>query len=177
VVPQGGTITPSSITLRPGKTGTTWPGVEDGPNCSQEILLGKPIIQIRHEDIFNESSTRRISDVLRAWVALDRINIVRRQAGLYFVEGPPAYQTGEPPQQLATASYWNPQNLEICTKNLTLAATSLWNVLRHPQISMKADVNQSPWIEGSKALRDLLRWCEVMEPKLRGFVRGLEDEP
>ncbi len=69
-----GKIKATRITLRPGETGEQWPGVRNAPDGSQDILLGKPIIRITHQDIVDERRTKKIAGVMGGWVALDRIN-------------------------------------------------------------------------------------------------------
>jgi hypothetical protein len=171
-----GKIKPSRITLRPEKTGSVWPAVENGADGSQEILLGKPIVRITHQDIVDENRTKKIADVIASWIALDRINIVNRQAGIHFVVGPKTYHTGEPlgPER-GVAFYWHPDNLPQCTANLDLSAVGLWRVLHHDQISMRTDVNAPLWSAGLKALREMLRWCCEVNPTLRGFVPEIEE--
>lgn len=169
-----GSSKPTRITLRPGITGNNWPGVRNKPDGSQEILLGKPIIRITHQDIVDEGSTKRIAEVVGGWIGLDRINIVNRHAGLYFVVGPLKYETGKPlgPEH-GIAFYWNPENLEKCRTNLGLSATGLWRVLHHSQISRRIDVARPPWPVGLRALRVMLRWCLQANPELQGFLHDL----
>jgi hypothetical protein len=168
---------PNRITLRPGKSGE-WPGVTDKPDGSQEILLGKPIVRIAHDDIVNETSTKEIAEVIGAWVAIDRTNIVNRHAGMYWVVGPDTYETGKPPKPARLNFYWNPENLEKCTMNLCLSATALWFILRrHAQISTRIDLTKPPWPAGVTALREMLRWVRVVHPDLQGFLGDLDVEP
>jgi hypothetical protein len=174
---EGG-IKPTCIALRPGETGDTWPGVRNEPDGSQEILLGKPIIRITHNNIIDEGSTKKIAEVLGDWVVLDRLNIVNRHAGLNFVVGPLRYETGEHPgPERGVAFYWNPENLEKCSTNLGRSATGLWRVLHHSQISTRIDVTKPPWPAGVLALKDMLRWCQQLNPELQGFLTDLDVEP
>ncbi len=172
-----GKMKPNRITLQPGESGE-WPGVRNKPDGSQEILLGKPIIRIAHNDIVNETRTKEIAEVIGGWVALDRTNIVNRHAGMYWVVGPDTYETGKPPKPGRVVFYWNPKNLETCTVNLGRSATALWFVLRHhAQISTRVDLKNPPWPAGLKALREMLRWCRDVLPSLRGFLNDLDAEP
>jgi hypothetical protein len=93
----GGNIKPTRITLRPGETGEDWRGLKNKPDGAQEILLGKPIIRITHQDIIDETSTKNIAEVVGEWIALDRLNIVNRHAGMNWVVGPAKYETGRAP--------------------------------------------------------------------------------
>jgi hypothetical protein len=90
-------------------------GVRDNPDRSQDVLLGKPIIRVTNDQVFDENSTEEIADVLERWVAIDRENNVNRHAGMNWVVGPLAYETGQP---LAGAHggvfYWNPQ-IKTCS--------------------------------------------------------------
>jgi hypothetical protein len=90
---------PTCIRLCPGRSGSDWRGVEDQADGSQDILLGKPIIRITHDQVFDEKSTRGIVEVISEWIALDRENITNRHAGMYWVVGPQNYRTGEPPSR------------------------------------------------------------------------------
>jgi hypothetical protein len=169
-----GKIKPSRITLRPGESGE-WPGVRNKPDGSQEILSGKPIIRITHNDLVDQMRTKEIAEVIGSWVALDRTNIVNRHAGLNWVVGPLAYETGVPlGPRGAVSFYWNPENLEKCRMNVGLSATALWRVLHHSQISTVADVTKPPWPAGLVALREMLRWCLDVDPMLQGFLSDLD---
>jgi hypothetical protein len=169
-----GKISPARITLHPGETGE-WPGVRNKPDGSQQILLGKPIIRIAHDDLVDQTRTKEIAEVIGSWVALDRANIDNRRAGMYWVVGPDTYETGKPPKPERLNFYWNPENLEKCTMNLCLSATALWFILRrHAQISSRVDLNKPPWPAGLVALREMLRWVRDVHPNLQGFLDDLD---
>jgi hypothetical protein len=113
----------SCIRLRPDKSCGDWRGVEDQSDGSQDILLGKPIVRVTHDQIFSDTETKKIVDILGQWIRLDRQNIVNRRAGLNWVVGPLSYETGMPmPSQLGVSFYWHPQNLQECTINLGRSA-------------------------------------------------------
>lgn len=160
------------ISLRPGECSGEWPWVRDNPDRSQDVLLGKPIVRVTHDQLFNEDATEGIVKVLQSWVAIDWENIVNCHAGLHFVIGPRAYETGEPiggPH--AGGHYWNPQNLEKCHQNLGRAAAAMWNVLKsHP----RGPAEQAPWSRCIPRLRELLLWLVEVDPNLRAFVVGLD---
>lgn len=145
----------SCIRLCPGRSGSRWPGFDDLSDGSQDILLGKPIVRISHDEVFDEKRTKRIAEVINEWIMLDRENITNRHAGMYWVVGPREYQTGEPPSRDGTAIYWNPQNQEKCTLNLNRSAGSLLNVLNHP--GSRIDLSQPMWAERVHALKEILR--------------------
>jgi hypothetical protein len=160
------------IRLCPNETPTAWPGVRDNPDGSQDVLLGKPIVRITHDQVFDESRTEAIAEVLEGWVAIDRQNIVNRHAGMNWVVGPLAYETGKP---LAGAHggifYWNPMDLQKCTTNLGRSATALWNVLQNqPEIA-----TQEPWKTGGPRLKELLLWMRQLDPNLGVFMKNLDE--
>jgi hypothetical protein len=168
---------PTRIVLRPGDSDGEWPFVRNEDDGSQSVLLGKPIIRVRHDDIFDECRTENITKVVGTWIVLDRINIVNRHAGLNWVLGPLAYETGEVPDLNLHAVWfaWNPENLMKCRSNLAKSATALWRVLTHGGIAGVADVSTPPWPAGMRALRELLRWCCEVEPNIKSFVPDLDD--
>jgi hypothetical protein len=171
-----GKMKPNRIALCPGETGD-WPGIRNNEDGSQEVLLGKPIIHITHNDLVDEKRTKEIAQVIGSWVLLDRVKIVNRGAGMYWVVGPNSYETGEPPKAERLASYWNPENLEKYTLNLCRSEASLWLLLRrHPQISSRINLEEPPWPEGLVALREMVRWCRVVLPPLQGLLGDLDTE-
>jgi hypothetical protein len=166
---------PTRMILRPGVGNGDWHGVKNEPDGSQNIWLGKPIVRVTHDDIFDEEKTKRVAEVLSEWVALDRTNIVNRYAGLYYVAGPLTYETGKPLGPVRGVLFaWNPMNLEKCTTNIGLSATALWRVLHHPGIATRTDVKKAPWPAGLSALRELLRWYRDTDPQLKDFLADLD---
>lgn len=163
----------SRINLCPGDSSGEWPWIRNNPDGSQDVFLGKPIIRITHDQVFNENSTTAIADVLEGWVAIDRENIVNRHAGLNWVVGPLAYETGKP---LAGAHggifYWAPQNLEKCRVNLGRSATAVWNLL---QGSPGQAATQEPWKTGTPHLKQLLLSLRQVDPNLGNFIVHLDD--
>lgn len=164
----------SRIRLIPGKTCNDWPGVVDNSDGSQDVFLGKPIVRIAHDQIFDEAKTKDVLRVIEKWVALDRENIVNRHADLNWVAGPRAYETGKPPGLgLTVMFYWNPNNLGQCAVNLGRSATALWRVLHHPG-TPKGALSQEGFGPGIGPLRELLRWVCRIDPSLRGFLQDLD---
>lgn len=163
----------SCIRLCPGRSCSDWRGVEDQEDGSQDILLGKPIVRITHDQAFDEARTRQTAEVMGQWIKLDRQNIVNRRAGAYWVVGPITYESDRPlGSELGVTFYWHPQNLSECTVNLARSATALWRVLHHPGIS--ADLTKPPWLAGLPTLRELLRWFRDMDPSLQNFLNDLD---
>lgn len=164
------------IRLCPGKGGSDWMGIENQPDGSQDILLGKPIIRISNDQVFDEANTQHIAEIIAEWLALDRENIVNRQAGLNWVAGPLTYETGERLGSVRGVSfYWHPQNLPECALNLGRSATALWRVLHHQGSEQVA--GQAPWSSGIAPLRELLRWTRDLHPSLKGFLDDLDGNP
>ena len=121
------------ILLIPGEHTAQYEGVtteEDG--SEQRIPLGRPIISTTLPEMMNEMRVNEYSEVLRNWIELDRDNIVRCRAGMYWVLGPKWYRTNDriSPEEVVGFFYWNPRNLEICQKTFGRAATALRTVLR-----------------------------------------------
>jgi len=165
---------PKCIRLCPGKIAAEWPGVRDNPDGSQDVLLGKPIIRITQDQVFNESSTTEIAKVLEEWIRIDRENIVNRYAGLHWAVAPRAYETGEiPGGPDGAAFYWAPQNLQKCFVNTGRSATALWSVLHH-QGMPRGVVTQAPWKTGMPLLRELLRWFRQFDANLGTFMGDLD---
>jgi len=162
----------SRITLCPGESPNDWPGVRNNPDGSQDVLLGKPIIRVAHDHVFDENRTKEIAEVLEGWVAIDRENIVNRHAGLNWVVGPQTYETG---RSLGGPHggifYWNPQNLEKSQVNLGRSATALWRVLQ----SLPEQRAMEPWKTGLPRLKELLQWLRQVDPNLAVFIGSLDN--
>jgi hypothetical protein len=166
---------PTCIALCPGKSGD-WPGVRDEPDGSQKILLGKPIVRVTHDLVFDEIRTKQIVAVMVQWIVLDRLNIVNRSAGLHWVIAPKTYETNKGfAPELGVIFYWHPQNLTRCSANLARSAIAMWNVLHHSGISLSTDVTKPPWPALQPVLRDLCRWCRDNVPLYAPFLRDLDD--
>jgi hypothetical protein len=165
---------PNCIRLCPGKShGWDWRGVEDQNDESQDILLGKPIVRIRHQQAFDEDSTREIARVIEAWIALDRENIVNCSSGLNWVAGPLEYETGKPPTKLGVTFYWHPLNLPKCARNLNRSAVALWRLMHEPESS--ETLAMPIWNELPTApLKEILRWSLKADPELGPFLTDLD---
>lgn len=163
---------PSSITLLPSVGRDSWPGVDYKEDGSQHIRLGVPIVRVTDADIFDDSRVDQITTVIRDWVALDRTNIVNRQAGMFWVTGPLSYETGRSPYasgQLGTSIYWHPANVPQCVRNLSRAITALALIIRD-HLS-EAEKGQPPWAERVAALQEVVRthW-DLFDEHMRGFL-------
>jgi hypothetical protein len=128
---------PSRIILLPGVSGGAWPGINYKEDGTQEIYLGCPIVRISASEIFDDAKVEQLSAVIRDWAALDRTNIVNVNAGMYWVQGPLSYKTGELPYADGKGSisfYWHPNNLRTCSANLGRAVTlgSHWELFDEP---------------------------------------------
>jgi hypothetical protein len=121
------------MTVLPGVAPPNFPGVVHKPDKSQEIYLGAPVVRVTNADIFDEARVDEVATVINEWVAFDRRNIVNRQAAMYWVEGPLAYETGQGPfasGRGAVAFYWHPDNLPGCARNLARVGTAISLILR-----------------------------------------------
>jgi hypothetical protein len=171
------TRTATRIVLRPDQTNEKWPHISDLQDGTQEILLGKPIAHVTHDDIVDEERTKQIGAVLGAWIVFDRLNIVNSRAGLHWVVAPRFYETNKMPllnDLIAVAGYWNPKNLEKCRRNLILSAASLWRTLAAAGLISSAS---APWAEGVPPLRELLHWCYEIDPSIRDFLPEFASRP
>ena len=163
---------PDCIRLLPGKTGAKWPGVDDQDDGSQDVSLGKPIIRIEHNQIFDETSMAAAVGVIDEWVRLDRTNIVNRYAGLNWVVGPHIYDTGKLPSAQVASFYWNPNNLGYCILNLGRASTAVWRILS--DFGLPNDANTQKELTASMPhLRELLRSFCTFDPSLRDFLKDI----
>ncbi len=166
-----GTKPASRITLCPGECSADWPWVRDNQDGSQDVLLGKPIVRIAHDQLFSDDARQGIAEVLAGWVAIDWENIVNHHAGLHFVVGPREYETGKPPGgPHAAGHYWSPSNGPKCQVNLGRAAAAMWNVLR-----MHQPTEQDPAKELDRLLGELLKWLVKSDPNLRAFVTDFHE--
>lgn len=166
---------PNRIRLLPGTSHPRgdWRGIEDQPDGSQDILLGKPIVRITHEQAFDEVATKEIAQVIEAWIALDRENIVNCRAGLYWVAGPLEYETDKRPAKLGVTFYWNPSNLPLCARNMNRSAVALWRLMRH--VGSGATLARPIWNEiPTAALKEMLRWALKADPELAPFLTDLD---
>lgn len=161
------------IRLLPDKVCTTWPGVEDQPDGSQDVCLGEPIIRIGHDQIFDEARTKEIVTVMDEWVRLDRMNIVNRHAGLNWVVGPLRYETGKAPGAQIASFYWNVNNLEQCVLNLSRSATAVWRIT-HDFGVLNDPTAPEELIECIPPLGQLLCTLCAMEPALKEFLGDLK---
>jgi hypothetical protein len=163
--------------LRADQTNEKWPHICDLQDGTQEILLGKPIAHVTHDDIVDDERTKQIGAVLGAWIVFDRLNIVNSRAGLHWVVARRFYETNKMPllnDLIAVAGYWNPKNLEKCRRNLILSAASLWRTLAAAELISSAT---APWAEGVPPLRELLHWCYEIDPSIRDFLPEFASRP
>jgi len=169
---------PHRITLQPEASGN-WPGVKNNPDYSQDILLGKPIIRVTHNDLVDQARTKEIAEVIGSWVALDRANIINRHAGMYWVVGPLSYETGRAPYAQGAGGivfYWHPNNLEKCSANLGRVVTAIQLIYRN--FLPESDKTLEPWPERIETLSGVLRshWALFDEPVKR-FLAQMKLDP
>ena len=112
--------------------------------------------------------------VLKEWVRLDRLNLVHRSAGMYWVVGPAEYETNRLPMEAGEwiAFYWHPDNLEVCERNLGRCATAL------RLVSARYGRSDEPSLGRQKALDQVLRaHAGCLDPLAKGMLQqhvGLE---
>jgi len=159
-----------SLRLLPGKAGSTWPGVDDLDDGSQDVCLGDPIVRISLSDLADETRTREILAVMKVWLALDRDNIFNRYAGLHWVIGPLSYETGKAPgAQVGFSFHRNVKNLPKCIINLGRSGTAVWCILRDTEATITAqELN-----EVKLHLPELLRPLCSFDPALREFLKDI----
>ncbi len=112
--------------------------VQDYPHVTtaddvQTVPLGDPIIRVSAAQVTSPDRAAEVGSTLKQWVMLDRENLVRKNAGMYWVLGPIQYSTNTPlvaESNLGVWFYWNPGNLVRCEINFGLVATALRLVLR-----------------------------------------------
>ncbi|MCK5125450.1 MAG: hypothetical protein KAR42_04280 [candidate division Zixibacteria bacterium] len=84
-----------------------------------DIYLGDPVIELSVNDINNKDILKKSRLILKDWISIDRLNLARREAGLYWVEGPIKYSTNielkDNNQDLRF--YSNQKNLNISMDN------------------------------------------------------------
>ncbi len=150
------------ITLIPGVRARDFPGVVNHSDGAQEIHLGDPILRISDDDVSDVSRRQQIGEVLAYWIALDRTNLVNRQAGIYWVLGPTNYETGQLPSALGgVAFYWNPVNLSQCAINLGRAGAAL--VLLLPEDHL--------WADRKKAIHEMISaYWELFDEPVRKIL-------
>jgi hypothetical protein len=157
------------ISLLPGAEQLQWPGVDNLDDGSQVIRLGRPIARFSDKDAFDDTKRRHFASLIRDWVTLDRMNIVNRWAGLYWVLGPTLdYQTNQPLRaNYRVAFYHNPENLNSCTTNLGRLTTALIEIL--PTLGI--DLEASPWSFRYSVLKDVVKsYWELFDPSVREIL-------
>jgi hypothetical protein len=122
------------ILLVPGRPDDNHQEVTTADDRSEQVVpLGRPILRASASEVMDEARAAELGAVLKGWVALDRENLVRKSAGMYWVAGPSHYETNRPltdTPDLNVWFYWNPLNLAQCESNFGLVATALRLVLR-----------------------------------------------
>lgn len=122
------------IRLVPGRSDDNHQEVRTADDRSEQVVpLGKPILRTSASEVMDEARAAELGAVLKGWVALDRDNLVRNSAGMYWVVGPSHYETNRPLTDTPDRKvwfYWNPQNLAQCETNFGRVATALRLVIR-----------------------------------------------
>ena len=98
------------------------------------IPLGDPILKVSLKEVLHadDDKKKELKGVLKRWIEIDRENIAYSQMGMYWVVGPPEYETNVLPEIGTQIAYfvWNPRNYGKCKVNFGRAATALRIVTR-----------------------------------------------
>jgi hypothetical protein len=124
----------SRILLVPGRPDDNYQEVTTADDRSEQVVpLGRPILRASASEVMDAAKAAELGAVLKGWVALDRENLVRKSAGMYWVAGPSHYEMNRPLTDAPDLNVWfyrNPLNLAQCESNFGLIATALRLVLR-----------------------------------------------
>lgn len=136
----------------------------------QCVPLGRPILRVTASDAADEAIVSSFGAILDEWVRIDRENIVRREAGMYWVAGPLEYETNQMPAlSRAEAVFWNAKNREKATANFLRTATELRLTL-HKALDTDSE-RTDPLV---KSLDSLLRSHEsLVSPLAKQALRGI----
>ena len=104
-----------------------------------DIYLGKPIIKLCLTDLEDEVCIDQRRHVLREWIQRDRLNLVRREAKMFWVEGPKKHVTNQgipsiPLPNLDLRFFCNAKNINFTMDNYIRASIAvITDVDRHPR--------------------------------------------
>ena len=77
------------IVLQPGiPVGSRDPVWTADDDSEQVIALGEPVVRATIQDFMDKSRAKILTEVLRQWIEVDRMNIVNNLAGMHWVVGP-----------------------------------------------------------------------------------------
>lgn len=107
-----------TVKLVPAKWMGEWVGLltiqsPADKNGVLEIPLGPPVLQLTPAAVKDPSDAREYAKILKAWIELERANIVRESMGMYWVYGPSSWAPNELPNLVDQAGgfYVNVKNL------------------------------------------------------------------
>jgi hypothetical protein len=119
------------IVLQPGPPARGRDLVWTAPDESNQVIaLGRPVLRATVHEFMDTSRAKALSDVLRQWIKLDRLNIVNNLAGMHWVVGCQRYQTNQVFHIDTMRIFWNGKNLHACKVNFGRAATELRLTIR-----------------------------------------------
>lgn len=75
-----GQVQASRIRLCPGERSGEWPWVRDNPDKSQDVFLGRPVVRIAHDQLFDEDATQGLRKCSRVgWQSTGKILSIAMQ--------------------------------------------------------------------------------------------------
>jgi len=87
-------------TPKKGKKDIQWITKGSNKEPQLDIYLGRPILEFSSKDLVDKQKAAFFADTLKEWILLDRENIVRRAAKMYWVSGPTSYATNQSLQEI-----------------------------------------------------------------------------
>jgi len=141
-------------------------------NAGMDIYLGKPVVTLKAGDIADKKYSANRASVLREWVLMDRENITRRGAKMYWVIGPEDYETDKSLKgiPLSLGFFWNVKNLPDCFDNLVRCAIALRLVMKRR--GEQRVLAHSIWKEVEQRIEELLITCQKsLTPSTKDLLR------
>lgn len=106
-----------------------------------DIYLGNPVVSLSLDDLSDDDRLSNLRSVLKEWIEIDRLNLVRRGAKLHWVKGPLEHETNASPNS-SPSTVWeqrfftNPKNIKSTLENYINASAALLREsedLNHPE--------------------------------------------
>lgn len=170
------------IHLIPGDQDAAFEGVHtDRDKSEQQIPLDRPILSVAFSEARDEGRMSYLGEVLRGWITLDRENIVRARASMYWVTGRTDYETNAPidGRKAITHFFWNPNNLPDCVRNFGRSATALRTVIHaaYSQEEQKREKISELLGDLDRVLRSHVSMLEPLAVDVLNNYVGLDLQP
>jgi len=136
----------------------------------QVIYLGKPILSVTLQQLLDLDQLANARKVLRAWIDVDRRNIVSSGVGIHWTVGPATYETNVSPSldEVQIGLFWNSQNLGKCVENFVRSAA----LLRLTLEASRAPGAPRPDPVKIQTLESVMRaWSEALDPGSKGSLK------